>query len=71
MPARTDVANGAEPTTLAEEIADFLHEPQHFYDVLQRFPRVPQRTALQAWSLLRQAGRLVREEKSGKYLLKR
>ena len=27
-----------------------------------------QRTIMQAWSLLRQAGRLAREEKTGKYL---
>ena len=68
LPAGSDSANGAEPAALADEIAVLLRQPQHFYDVLRRFPRVPQRTIMQAWSLLRQAGRLAREEKTGKYL---
>jgi 2,5-furandicarboxylate decarboxylase 1 len=71
MPLAVDAGEGAAPAALSDEIASFLQEPQHFYDVLRRFQRVPQRSILQAWSLLRQAGRLAREEKSGKYLLQR
>jgi 2,5-furandicarboxylate decarboxylase 1 len=68
LPAVADDAT--PPAVLIKEIADFLQEPQHFYDILQRFQRIPQRSILQAWSLLRQSGQLVREEKTGKYLLK-
>lgn len=59
------------PAALAEQIAGFLAEPRHFFDVLSRFEQVPQRTVVQAWSLLRQADRLAREDKTGRYLLKR
>ena len=58
------------PAELAEKIAVLLHAPMHFYDILHHFPQVPQRTVVQAWSQLRQAGRLAREEKTGKYKLK-
>jgi 3-polyprenyl-4-hydroxybenzoate decarboxylase len=58
------------PDVLAERIVAFLTEPKHFYDVLKRFGEVPHRTVVQAWGLLRQADRLARETKTGKYLLK-
>ncbi|MCC6889904.1 MAG: UbiD family decarboxylase [Hyphomicrobiales bacterium] len=57
------------PDVLCEEIAAYLAEPRHFVEVLSKFAHVSQRTVLQAWSRLRQAGRLAREETSGKYLL--
>jgi 2,5-furandicarboxylate decarboxylase 1 len=58
------------PAQLAEKIAMLLRAPMHFYDVLHHFAQVPQRTVMQAWSLLRQSDRLAREEKTGKYKLK-
>lgn len=67
----TAVEAPTAPAALAEKVADFLQQPQHFYDVLQHFNGLPQRSILQAWSLLRQAGQLAREEKTGKYLVKR
>jgi hypothetical protein len=38
--------------------------------VLKTFEDVPHRTIVQAWALLRETGRLAREVKTGKYLLK-
>jgi 2,5-furandicarboxylate decarboxylase 1 len=58
------------PAQLAEAIAAYLGEPRHFYDVLSKFEAVPQRSIVQAWALLREAGRLGREEKAGRYLIK-
>jgi 3-polyprenyl-4-hydroxybenzoate decarboxylase len=58
------------PETLAERIVTYLAVPRHFYDVLREFGGAPHRTVVQAWGLLREAGRLGRETKSGKYLLK-
>ena len=58
------------PQALAEEIAELLATPRHFYEVLRHFEQVDQRTVVRAWSLLRQSDRLGREETSGKYVLK-
>ncbi len=60
----------ATPADLAEQIVGFMSEPRHFFAVMQQFSGVPQRKVVQAWSLLRQAGRLGREEKSGRYVIK-
>ena len=58
------------PGQLAAEIATFLAAPRHFYEVLKTFEDVPHRTVVQAWALLRETGRLAREVKTGKYVLK-
>lgn len=60
----------ASTPSLAEEIGALLATPKHFYEVLQHFEHVDQRTVVRAWSLLRQGDRLGREEASGKYVLK-
>jgi hypothetical protein len=64
------VGYGGSPKEVAERIAAFLAEPRHFYEVLKEFGQVSQRTVVQAWSLLRQADRLRREVKTGKYQLR-
>jgi 2,5-furandicarboxylate decarboxylase 1 len=61
--------HNASPDDVAERIAAFLAEPRHFYEVLREFAQAPQRTVVQAWSLLRRAGRLGREAETGKYRL--
>jgi len=67
-PAGTQSA--AKPDLLAKEIAEFLSEPNHFYDVLRRFETEPYRAVVQAWALLREAGRLGRETTTGRYVIK-
>ena len=56
---------------LVEEIAELLHEPKHFYDVLEYFSDVSQRQIVQAWGKLRDEKRLDREISTGRYILKR
>jgi len=56
---------------LVEEIAQLLHEPKHFYDVLEYFSDVSQRQIVQAWGKLRDEKRLDREISTGRYILKR
>ncbi len=58
------------PNQLAEEIAAYLSEPRHFYDVMNHFADVEHRTIVQAWAMLRESGRLSRETKTGRYLIK-
>ena len=62
-PART-------PEQLAAAIAAYLAEPRYFYDVLSAFETVPQRTIVQAWALLREAARLGREDRTGRYVIR-
>lgn len=50
-------------------IAAYPAEPRHCYAVLGKFDRVPQRTVVQAWALLREAGRLGREDRTGRCLI--
>lgn len=57
-------------TALADRIAAFLATPRHFYDVLAEFSSHHQRDIVRAWAVLRSAGKLGREEASGRYLLK-
>ena len=57
------------PEQLAAAIAAYLAEPRHFYDVLSNFATVPQRTIVQAWAVLREAGRLGREQGTGRYVI--
>jgi 2,5-furandicarboxylate decarboxylase 1 len=57
-----------EPAQLAEDILAYLSEPRHFYDVLRQFSAVSQRDIVRAWSLLRLAKRLGREEETGRYV---
>lgn len=52
---------------VAEEV---VAEPRYFYDVLSKFNTVPQRTIVQAWVLLREAGRLDREDRTGRYVIR-
>jgi 2,5-furandicarboxylate decarboxylase 1 len=59
------------PDALAAEIAARLDAPRHFADILQFFDDVPHRTIVQAWTILREADRLDREVKTGRYVLKR
>jgi 2,5-furandicarboxylate decarboxylase 1 len=66
---RPDRNIGAE--ALAAEIAARLDAPRHFADILQFFGDVPHRTIVQAWTILREADRLDREVKTGRYVLKR
>lgn len=68
--AHAPLAHNVTPEELAERIATLLAEPHHFHDVLSGFTEVPQRTVVQAWAVLRKAGRLEREDKTGKYKLK-
>ena len=58
------------PEQLAPAIAVYLAEPRHFCDVLAKFDTLPQRSVVQAWALLREAGRLGREVKTGRYVIK-
>jgi 2,5-furandicarboxylate decarboxylase 1 len=66
---RPDRNIGAE--ALAAEIAARLDAPRHFADILQFFDDVPHRTIVQAWTILREADRLDREVKTGRYVLKK
>jgi len=59
------------PEDLAAEIAAQLGAPRHFADILEFFDDVPHRTIVRAWALLREADRLDREVKTGKYVLKK
>jgi 2,5-furandicarboxylate decarboxylase 1 len=59
------------PEALAAEIAARLDAPRHFADILKFFEDVPHRTIVQAWTILREADRLDREVKTGRYVLKR
>ena len=68
--SQTLTEHNITPELLADRIVGFLCEPRHFYDVLKHFGEAPHRTVVQAWGLLRRAGRLARETKSGKYQLK-
>jgi 2,5-furandicarboxylate decarboxylase 1 len=67
--SRTGRNIGAE--ALAAEIAAQLSAPRHFADILKFFDDVPHRTIVQAWAILREADRLDREVKTGKYVLKK
>jgi 2,5-furandicarboxylate decarboxylase 1 len=58
------------PEPLAAAIAAYLAEPRYFYDVLSKFDTVPQRTIVRAWALLREAGRLGREDRTGRYIIR-
>ncbi len=60
-----------DPEALAAEIAARLDAPRHFADILQFFDNVPHRTIVQAWTILREADRLDREVKTGRYVLKK
>jgi hypothetical protein len=51
-------------------LAAYLAEPRYFYDVLSTFDTVPQRIIVQAWALLREAGRLGREDRTGRYVIR-
>jgi len=59
------------PEALAAEIAARLDAPRHFADILQFFDDVPHQTIVQAWTILREADRLDREVKTGRYVLKK
>jgi len=59
------------PDALAAEIAAQLGAPRHFAEILKFFDDVPHRTIVQAWAILREADRLDREVKTGKYVLKK
>ena len=69
MAPRPDRNIGAE--ALAAEIATQLGTPRHFADILKFFDDVPHRTIVRAWAILREADRLDREVKTGRYLLKK
>jgi len=58
------------PEQLAAAIAAYLVKPRYFYDVLSAFDTVPQRTIVQAWALLREAARLGREDRTGRYVIR-
>jgi 2,5-furandicarboxylate decarboxylase 1 len=60
----------AAPEALAKSIAEYLAEPRHFYDVVARFRATPYRTVVRAWGLLRESGRLGREDKTGRYVIR-
>lgn len=49
-------------------IAAYRAAPSHCYGVLATFDTV-QRTVAQAWALLREAGRLGREDRTGRCLI--
>jgi hypothetical protein len=56
---------------LAEEILAFLKKkPAYFCDVLREFKNENYRNILLAWGELRAKKKLLREESSGKYLVK-
>ena len=57
-------------TDLAEQIAAFLDAPKHFADVLAHFAAVSQRDIVRAWGELRQAKRLDRERRTGRYVIR-
>jgi len=69
MALRPDRNISAE--ALAAEIAAQLGTPRHFADVLKFFDDVPHRTIVQAWAILREADRLDREVRTGRYVLKK
>lgn len=66
-----EAGQAVAPADLAGEIAAYLAEPRHFYEVLKQFPAVPHRALIQAWAQLRADGRLAREAETGRYVLER
>lgn len=69
-PSAETLTTPMTPEQLAAGIAAYLAEPRHFYDVLAKFDTAPQRTVVQAWALLREAGRLGREAETGRYVIR-